>query len=47
MTTLLDSSVIVAALASDEINPGAERTARAVFAHFSREADRQLVAIAA
>ena len=34
-------------LASDEINPGAERTARAVFAHFSREADRQLVAIAA
>ena len=34
-------------LASDEINPGAERTARAVFAHFSREANRQLVAIAA
>ena len=36
-----------ALLASDEINPGAEQTARAVFAHFSREADRQLVAIAA
>jgi|TARA_R100000049_G_scaffold5356_1_gene16006 heme oxygenase len=34
-------------LASDEINPGAERTARAVFAHFSREADRRLVATAA
>lgn len=34
-------------LASDEINLDAERAARAVFAHFSREAARQLVAIAA
>ncbi len=29
-------------LATTDINPGAERTASAVFAHFQAEADRQL-----